>query len=284
MNILLSQSSAKSIDNLIAKPPHALGIIAPIGSGKLFVSKYISKQLLGRSTDTQNEQFMTISPNERQTITIDQVRDIQSFLRLKRRTDAKINRIIVIEDAHLMQAESQNALLKTIEEPTPQSMIILTANSSSKLLPTVLSRLEHLYLANPESDDIDKYFSNTYSSEQISKAKSISLCRMGLLTSLLQNNEHPLYVYIQEVKKFLSADKYEQLSQINGIISDNLTIFLEALLIVSYSAFRQATLSHGASSQIKKWHNLHKNTAISLNNLNLNANLKITMTNLVLKI
>lgn len=55
-------------------------------------------------------------------------------------------RIIVIEDAHLMRNEAQNALLKTLEELPSYSIIIMTTNNRYKLLNTIISRSQVISL------------------------------------------------------------------------------------------------------------------------------------------
>lgn len=51
-------------------------------------------------------------------------------------------KVFIIEDCHMMRLESQNALLKTLEEPPEYINIILITNSISKLIPTILSRCQ----------------------------------------------------------------------------------------------------------------------------------------------
>jgi len=50
----------------------------------------------------------------------------------------------VIDEAHLMNAEAQNALLKTLEEPPGDAIIVLVAQNSRRLLDTIRSRCEIL--------------------------------------------------------------------------------------------------------------------------------------------
>ncbi|MBR2508801.1 MAG: hypothetical protein IKB71_03550 [Lentisphaeria bacterium] len=52
----------------------------------------------------------------------------------------------IIYDADRMNAEAQNALLKTLEEPPPESMIILVTGNSGVLLPTTISRCRSIVL------------------------------------------------------------------------------------------------------------------------------------------
>ncbi|MBO5389479.1 MAG: DNA polymerase III subunit delta [Lachnospiraceae bacterium] len=49
-------------------------------------------------------------------------------------------KVYIVPDAHLMNLEAQNALLKSIEEPPEYAVIILLSANIDKLLPTVLSR------------------------------------------------------------------------------------------------------------------------------------------------
>ncbi len=62
------------------------------------------------------------------------------------------HKVYVIDEAHTMTTEAQNALLKTLEEPPSYALIILLAESSTAFLPTVLSRVIQLRF-QPLSDD-----------------------------------------------------------------------------------------------------------------------------------
>ena len=54
-------------------------------------------------------------------------------------------RICIIEDADLMNIETANAFLKTLEEPPESTVIILTTNNPSQLLPTIVSRCQPIH-------------------------------------------------------------------------------------------------------------------------------------------
>lgn len=55
-------------------------------------------------------------------------------------------RVVVLEDASNLTIEAQNALLKTLEEPPKEAMLILGAPSDANLLPTIISRCEVVIL------------------------------------------------------------------------------------------------------------------------------------------
>ncbi|MCY4438880.1 MAG: DNA polymerase III subunit delta', partial [Deltaproteobacteria bacterium] len=71
-------------------------------------------------------------------ITIEQVRELQKQLVLRRFTGRK--KIAIIDPLTLVNLHAQNALLKTLEEPPEDSLLILIAESTGDVLPTVLSR------------------------------------------------------------------------------------------------------------------------------------------------
>ena len=61
--------------------------------------------------------------------------------------------VVIIEDAQLMNAASQNKLLKTLEEPVSETVMILLSERMEGLLPTVLSRCCVFCLQDADSAD-----------------------------------------------------------------------------------------------------------------------------------
>jgi DNA polymerase-3 subunit delta' len=58
-------------------------------------------------------------------------------------------RVIVLEDADRLTEHANNALLKSLEEPTPHTVWLLCAPSLEDVLPTIRSRCRHVVLATP---------------------------------------------------------------------------------------------------------------------------------------
>jgi DNA polymerase-3 subunit delta' len=77
-------------------------------------------------------------------IRVDEVRQVPRFLSL---TAAEGGwRIVLVEQAEAMNAEAQNALLKTLEEPPPRALLLLTTAAPDRLLPTIRSRCRRVDL------------------------------------------------------------------------------------------------------------------------------------------
>jgi DNA polymerase-3 subunit delta' len=80
----------------------------------------------------------------RPAIRIEHVREAIRFLSL---TPAEGGwRVVVIEDVDATRAEQANALLKTLEEPPPRAVLLLTSSAPGRLLPTIRSRCRRLDL------------------------------------------------------------------------------------------------------------------------------------------
>jgi DNA polymerase-3 subunit delta' len=57
---------------------------------------------------------------------------------------ALASKVFIVDEAELIEAPGQNALLKTLEEPAPGSVIILVTASEERLLPTIRSRCQRV--------------------------------------------------------------------------------------------------------------------------------------------
>lgn len=81
-------------------------------------------------------------PPDKQFILIEQVRALQSDS--ARRTLEGRRNIFIIEGMHEMNIQAANCLLKTLEEPEPDVLLVLTAPDPGLLLPTILSRVQQI--------------------------------------------------------------------------------------------------------------------------------------------
>ncbi len=81
----------------------------------------------------------------KETIPVEEARKLSGFLRL---TASKTGgrRVAIVDEAHLMNRNAQNAILKMIEEPPSGAVIILTATTVGMMLPTIRSRCRLLPL------------------------------------------------------------------------------------------------------------------------------------------
>lgn len=92
--------------------------------------------------------FMLLETAEdKQVITVEQVRSLDRFLELSRSYSP--NRVAVILNADTMNVNAANSLLKSLEEPANNSYILLFTANMARILPTVRSRCQPLRLLQP---------------------------------------------------------------------------------------------------------------------------------------
>jgi DNA polymerase-3 subunit delta' len=95
-----------------------------------------------RKTVNENHPDVIIVKPTGALIKIDQVRSLRRHLRFAPLEGKR--RVIIINDGQTMKAEASNALLKLLEEPPNDTHIILTAPEITDLLPTIVSRCQHI--------------------------------------------------------------------------------------------------------------------------------------------
>ena len=116
--------------------PHAVFLVGPAGSGKKeYARQAAALYLLGREDPDRLSEcpFFQELPDYA-------IRTVRACCEeLNRQVFARGRRCLVIPDAHKLTVQTQNALLKTLEEPPEDSLLILTGNEQA-VLPTIRSR------------------------------------------------------------------------------------------------------------------------------------------------
>ena len=84
-------------------------------------------------------------------IKIEQIRAVADFISLT--THRAGYRVLLLHPAEALQAAAANALLKTLEEPPPGTLIVLVSDRPARLLATIRSRCRLVTLAAPSAPD-----------------------------------------------------------------------------------------------------------------------------------
>ena len=146
--------------------PHALLIHGPIGVGRRLLAFWLMLRLLDLTTGSPDpaqldsdriaEELLPVHPDfkllqpleDKQTISVDQVRELLRFLTLtSHQSGAKV---VIVAPAQAMTIPAANCLLKTLEEPTSNSYLILVADTLSRLPATIVSRCQRIRVALPD--------------------------------------------------------------------------------------------------------------------------------------
>jgi DNA polymerase-3 subunit delta' len=143
---------------------HATLIVGPPNIGKTTIARVFAQALnctgsqpvpcgeclSCRKVISGNHPDVRILDTPDQTLKIGEVRDLQRELALSPHEGRW--RVAVLSDFERATVEAANALLKTLEEPPAQVVLVLTATEAGTLLPTIVSRCQVLSLrALPQS-------------------------------------------------------------------------------------------------------------------------------------
>ncbi|GAC1369139.1 MAG: hypothetical protein NVSMB39_0660 [Candidatus Saccharimonadales bacterium] len=174
MNALLHSKTAAQIDGVRARGTGSVIFHGPRGLGKATAARELAAAL--NCLDGQSggacahcrtlaagnfPDFLWVDRGDKASIGIEQVRGLISELSMRPFT-AGATRVVVIDQAHLLTLEAQNALLKLLEEPPPSTLIILMAEQLQALLVTVRSRCRSVQFVRPAEIDVSNFLVNQH--------------------------------------------------------------------------------------------------------------------------
>jgi DNA polymerase-3 subunit delta' len=146
--------------------PHGFLISGSPGAGQAEIATWLGARLLCRATEGRpcgscadcrlilagshpDFRWVGVLPDKKE-ISIDQLRALSETLSMRSyRGGAKV---AVISPAEVMSTKAHNALLKTLEEPAPETYLVLATSRIDRIPKTILSRSARLELPLPEED------------------------------------------------------------------------------------------------------------------------------------
>ncbi|HEY8999086.1 MAG TPA: AAA family ATPase [Candidatus Saccharimonadales bacterium] len=286
-DIVWNARTKNDVEHFLTNPAHALLLTGVAGSGKTFVAEHIAAKVLQTPYDKLfgHPYFTKVTPTKN-AISIDDVRTLQRFMQLKTIGTNNVRRVAIIEHAHTMSTEAQNALLKLLEEPPADTVLILTAHNSRALLTTIRSRLQTIAVQAPGPKELEAAFAQTASSPAFfAQQLRLSGGLPGLLYALLNDESHPLAAGIQTAKELLQGDTFSRLATVENLAKQKdaaLTIF-EALERIAQAGLDQAAAKN-VPRQIKQWHHILKVAHETSAQLASNASAKLALTNAMLQL
>lgn len=282
--LLVHPITKKEIDNLVKDMPHAIMLTGSHSAGKRTLARYIATATLGAPVQ-KHPYFITIEP-DKNSITIEQIRDLKRFVRLKTTGNGHIRRIALITEAHLMTTEAQNALLKLLEEPPADTVLILTAVGDQSMKPTIYSRVQRVAV-RPVQFDQAKAFATVHDKADLAeRAYALSMGDAGLFIALMNSdNTHPLLSAIQEAKSLLTVTVFERLGRVDELSKDKevLSNVLIALKRIASAALKTAAQKQDTMLE-KRWLATLESVYDCEKYTHSNANTKLLLTDLFLRI
>jgi len=150
---------------------HALMIEGPAGNGKIALANAMVARLLCNEnqphacgqcrsckllTGGAHPDYFELQPEEgSEVIKVDQVRGLISRLNLT--TSISARKVAFIHPAECMNAAAANALLKSLEEPAGNTVLILVSDNAGRLPATIRSRCQSISIKQPDRQQVQEW-------------------------------------------------------------------------------------------------------------------------------
>ena len=196
--------------------PHALLVNGEKGSGKIAFVEALAKKLLC----SQEQEFacgeckscrlyaagshpdlVSISFLEKaKQLKVDQIRVAVDFIN----KTAQMNgmKLVIIEPAEAMNINAANALLKCLEEPAGDTLLVLISHAPNRLLPTIRSRCQSIVMPKPTMPVADSWLAESIN-DMAQRKKLLSLSNGNPLLALTYWQDDVLSLYNDSIDKLI---------------------------------------------------------------------------------
>lgn len=165
--------------------------------------------------------LLLISSGEKGNISIDKIRELKQTVSLR----TPFKRVAIIEDSETLTEEAQNAFLKTLEEPPPDTILILTSSNPNYLFQTIISRCKIVKFRNLNKREVESLLKKR-GEKNFKLLASLSGGSMERVDNILEPKAR------EEAIIFAHLSFRKRLSYVKSLKSISLEVLLDSLYVL----------------------------------------------------
>lgn len=262
--------------------PHGIIISGPSGIGKKILANKISKDLLINKNNKSDDIDLLNHPDfftlDKDKILLHHItyredkwddekgqRNVNDFLSVT--PSIAVNKVVLILNAQTMNNSSQNALLKSLEEPAPNSYIIITTDRPKSLLETIYSRCQIINIPNVTQKITNEWLIENGISDINSNDFPSFSTPLSILNDIQNNDHHNFRDFINIISEYLD-NKLDLNLTIKNISSLEIDLIMKANYLIEFLKIllKSNLLSEDLSGIYKKYNSLKYNN-LKISNL-----------------
>jgi len=262
--------------------PHGIIISGPVGIGKKILAKKISKDLLENKNNKSDDINPLNHPDlfilEKDKILLHHItyredkwddekgqRNVNDFLSVT--PSIAINKVALIFNAQTMNKAAQNALLKSLEEPAPNTYIIITTDRPKSLYETIYSRCQVINIPNISQSTINEWLIKNGISDINSNDFPSFSTPLSILNDIQNDEHHNFKNFINIISEYVE-NKIDLNLTIKNISSLEINLVTKANYLIEFLKIllKSNLLSEDLSGLYKKY-NSSKFNNLKISNL-----------------
>ncbi len=222
-------------DIQINKVSHAYMISSNADNTKLLdLAKQFAKKLLNVENLNTSPDYKYISKIEgKKDLAVEQIREeiVEALYIAPASSNYKV---YIVNDAGSMNTASQNAILKTLEEPPRYVVIILIKKNSDVLLPTIISRVKEINIDIKSEIDIKEYVLDNYQVELNENMIEYSKSSYEKASKLAEEQNYNMFLTAEKISKITNEKSTIDIILLLDKISIKDGLFLDYLQNIIY--------------------------------------------------
>ena len=229
---------------------HAYIFLGEAGVGKEEIALWYEQKLNTEGGKIHPDRLLIKPQAGKRQISIEQIKEVRNWLKF---SSHQAQRVVIINPAEGMNFFAQNALLKTLEEPTPNSVLILITNRVQGLTETILSRCQILRFRKTSQKEIRSWLKTEgLSKQKIEEIISLSQGKIKEIKFWLEHPEELLteLIFFQRLESLMNKNLITRLGWVDKLAREtNFNRILNGALQINHDLLlKKGKTSDGDSS------------------------------------